>query len=136
MREIIKQYELSNEISIYKLEKSGFIRKEPTEEDQLLRYSYIKPLLEDINLYIDIQITSDKKFIFDDNKTVELIDEDFGQPYGAFYNEDKDFPFLNDLIKKYNKTMDELVEKGILKEKVLEQENKPKVLTNLFLKNK
>ena len=124
MREIIKKYEISEDISIYKLEKSGFIRKEPTEVDQLLRYSYIKPLLEDINLYIDIRITGDKKFIFDDNKTVELIDEDFGQPYGAFYNEDKDFPFLNDLIKKYNKTMDSLVEKGILQEKKLKKTKK------------
>ena len=133
MREIIKKYELSEDVSIYKLEKSGFKRKEPTEEDQMLRYSLKKPLLEDINLYLEIQVTGDKRFIFDDQKTVELIDEDFGQPYGSFYNEDKDFPFLNDLIKKYNNTMDELVEKGILKEKVILKENKPKVLINVFL---
>ena len=132
MREIIKQYELNDDISIYKLEKSDFKRKEPTGEDQLLRYYYVKPLLEEIYLYIDIKVTGDKRFIFNDKESVELIDEDFGQPYGAFYNEDKDFPFLNDLIKKYNNTMNELVEKEILKEKVMKKENKPKVLINVF----
>ena len=124
MREIIKKYEISEDISIYKLEKNNFRRIEPTEENNLLRYIYKKSLPEDLCLYVEIKITKDNKFVFDEETTVEIIDESFGQPYGAFYNEDKDFPFLNDIIRKYNETMDSLVEKGILQEKKLKKTKK------------
>ena len=46
MREVIKRYELSEDINIYKLEKSEFKRKEPTDENQMLSYHYINPLLK------------------------------------------------------------------------------------------
>ena len=127
MREVIKRYELNENINIYKLEKSEFKRKEPTDENQMLSYHYIKPFIEDIELQIDIIINKDGSFIFDEIEDITVYCEDYGQPYNAFYNEEKDFDFVNDIIKLYNKTMDSLVEKGIFKEKKLE-ETKQKTL--------
>lgn len=118
MREIIKRYELNDDINMYKLSKNDFKRIEH-EEETFLKYHFSKELLDEITFNIDIKINQDKKYIFDDQKDVELFDEAFCHQYRAFYDEDRDFPFLNDLIKEYNNTMDELVEKGVFKPKVL-----------------
>lgn len=119
MREIIKRYELSDDINMYKLSKNNFKRIEHEEEETFLKYHFSKELLDEIKVHIDITINQDRKYIFDDQKDVELFDEAFCHQYRAFYDEDRDFPFLNDLIKEYNNTMDELVEKGVFKPKLL-----------------
>lgn len=130
MREIIKEYELDDNISIYKLEKCNFKRVEPTAHDKLLEYYYVQKIIEDIYVFIQVGISSDNKFIFNDAKDIDVFDDDLDARYNAFYNEEKDFNFLNDVIRRYNALMDELVEKGILKPKDLKKENKPKTLIN------
>ena len=124
MRKTIKRYELNEDINICKLENNKFKRIEPNNKEHLLKYFYEEELIDDIELQIEIDIDQEGRFIFDDHnrENVLLYDDAFEQPYGAFYNEDRDFPFLNDLIDLYNSTMDSLVEKGILREKVLKKE--------------
>ena len=61
------------------------------------------------------------EYLFDEQKDIEIFDEAFCHPYNAFYDEDRDFPFLNDLIKEYNETMDGLVEIGVLEPKKIKK---------------
>jgi hypothetical protein len=124
MRKEIKRYEINEDINISKLENNNFVRIEPNNKEHLLKYFYEEELLDEIKLQIEIDIDMNGNYIFDDHNYnhILLYDEAFSQIYGAFYNEDKDFPFLNDLIEEYNNSMDELVKKGILKEKVLKKE--------------
>lgn len=121
MRAVIKKYELDDEVNMYKLTKGGFKRVEHDKEETFLQFHFSKELLDEITVNIDITINKDKKYIFDDQKDVELYDEAFCHQYRAFYDEDRDFPFLNDLIKEYNETMDGLVEIGIFKPKKLKK---------------
>lgn len=129
MREIIKKYKLSDNISIYNLAKNNFIKVEPKDEEKL-KFTLIKPLLGEIELHMEIIINEDGSFLFDDYENIIIFDEDFGQPYQPFYNDEKDFDFLNDVIIRYNRVMDKLVEQDILKPVELEQENTPKKLIN------
>ena len=124
MREVIKRYELNENINISKLENNRFSRIEPNNKEHLLKYLYIEELLDDIELQIEIDIDKEGKYLFDDQESILIFDDAFGQPYQAFYNEEKDFPFLNDLIMEYNNSMDILVNKGILKEKELKKTKK------------
>ena len=124
MRRDIKRYELNEEINIAKLEKCGFKRIEPNNKEHLLKYYHEIELIDDIELQIEIDIDQKGNFIFDDSniECVLIFDDEFERPYQAFYNEDRDFSFLNDLIGLYNNEMDELVKQGILQEKKLKKE--------------
>ena len=124
----IKKYDLNDNLTIKKLKKNnfkegGFIKEIPSP-----KYYYNRYLIDDIELHIEIVINSDNSFTFDDFDNVLVLDENFCQPYFPFYENKKGFPFLNKVIIEYNNAMDELVKKGILKEKKLEKENDNKKL--------
>jgi hypothetical protein len=128
MREVIKRYELDDNLTIKKMDKSEFIRLRETEEWPTIRYYYSRELCDSI----EVQITVDPfKHIlhddFDDTKDIQVYDSFNERLFEPFYDEERDYPFLNDLIKEYNRTMDELVEKGIFKEKIIKK-NKVKCL--------
>jgi hypothetical protein len=56
---------------------------------------------------------------WNDFDNLEVIDDDFGQPYYAFFraqDSGHSFPFLDMIIKKYENQMSKLVEAKILKE--------------------
>ena len=113
MRKIIKEYELKEDVTIPKLIEAGFKQKNPTEDDPVLRCYFSKELLDEIELQIDIK-PLDK---FDFSTDVQIFDTFYGHRFDAFYNEERDYPFLNDLINEYNILMDDLSKKGIFKEK-------------------
>lgn len=123
----IKRYTLSDNLSIDMLKKNnfkngGYLKKIPHP-----KYSYNKYLADEIELHIEIGINEDGTFNFDDFDNIIVLDDNFCQPYYPFYEYDKGFPFLNELIKEYNNSMDNLVKDGILKEKNIEKENNVKV---------
>ena len=128
MKPEIKKYELSEKLTIKKLKKNNFKEGGFVKEIPSPKYYYNENLIDDIELHIEISINPDETFNFDDFDNVLILDENFCQPYFPFYENKKGFPFLNKVIIEYNKAMDELVKKGILKEKKLEKENNNKKL--------
>lgn len=123
MNKKIKRYDLNN-ITVEDLIKNEFKYCETGVINSIKtpRYFYIKFLCDEIELIIEIGINENGTLSFDDYENVLLIDDDFGQPYNPFYR-DTEFPFLDKVINKYNEAMDDLVKKGILVDKVLENEN-------------
>ena len=121
MREKVKNYELSATVDMYRLTKSGFKRVEHADEESFLQYHFSIELQDKIILHIDIRINNKIEYLFYSYIDIEIFDEAFCHPYNAFYDEDRDFPFLNDLIKEYNETMDGLVEKGVLEPKKIKK---------------
>ena len=117
MREQVKRYELNNDVTIEKLKENGFKDGGFMIGLTSPKYHLIKYLVDDIEMRIEIDAT----LAFNDSENILILDEDFAQPYRAFYNRELDFPFLNKVITKYNKVMDELVDKGIFHEKKLEK---------------
>lgn len=131
MRRKTKRYTLSDNVTKEKLEEAGFRKGGFMSGIPFPKYFYNQCLCKDIELHIEVRNNSDGTFFFDDQYSTYVIDDEFGQPYYPFYTKDENFPFLNKVILEYNKVMDKLVEKGILKELVLEQEeNKTIKLTN------
>ena len=127
MRNQIKRYELGNNITVEKLKKCEFREGGFMRSVKAPKFTYYQPLIEDIELYVEIGLNDDNTFSFDDSHSVEVVDDNICQPYYPFYNEEKDFPFLNKVIDEYNKTMDCLVCNGILKEKKLENKKNNKL---------
>ena len=118
MNSIIKKYELSSNVTTEDLLKNGFKYSEKgcIKDITTPRYHFIKYLTKDFELLIEIGINEDGTLLFDDEKHVLLLDDDFCQPYGPFYDE-VNSPIVNDLINKYNEVMDKFVENGIMREK-------------------
>ena len=114
MLKSIKRYELNDGVTIKDLKDSGFLAAEPN------KLNYYSPLYNDIDLFVNISLSDDGMLFFDDETMVQVIDDNFGQYYTPFYN-NKPFAFLNFVIYRYNEVMDVLVEKGILKIKVIDE---------------
>ena len=122
-----KEYILNDKLKIKTLKKNdfkegGFMKNVPAP-----KYFYNKNLIDDIQLHIEISINPDGTFSFDDFDNIIVLDDNFCQPYYPFYTSDNDFPYLNKVIKKYNKAMDELIENGILKEKTIKKDDNVKI---------
>ena len=113
MREIIKDYDIKEDVTIPKLIEAGFKQINPTENDPILRCYYSKELLDEIELQIDIKPLEE----FNYSRDIQVFDTFYGHVFNAFYNEERDYPFLNDLIREYNFVMDDLSKKGIFKVK-------------------
>ena len=128
MNKKIKRYTLNDNISINKLKKNGFKEGGFIKEIPIPKYFYNEFLVYDIELHIEIAINSDGTFTFDDYNNIYVIDDNFGQPYYPFYSDNHEFEVLNKVITRYNQVMDKFVEKGILKSKELENEDKVKKL--------
>lgn len=126
MNKNIKRYILDPTTSITKLKGCLFSKNNFMTDSSSTRYSYYKTLIDNIVLQIEIYVNPDQSLMFDDYHSVHVIDDDFWRLYEPFYTEEYDYPFLNEVINKYNQVMDELVKKGILKEKIMENKNKSK----------
>ena len=125
MKQQIKRYILNDNLNENDLKKNGFRLSKygMTSRTKFPRYYFISSLGNEIELVIEILISEDGKLMFDDFDNVLVLDDDFCQPYMPFYNESS-FPFVNQVVKKYNQVMDDLVSCGILKEKELIKEEK------------
>ena len=113
MLDNIKRYKLNEGIDIDKLLEAGFMIGGWQKEIKSPKVSYAWMLIDDIELCIEISTSGE--IIFDDYKNVLIFDDSIGQPYHPFYNDTR-FPFLDLVIDKYNKKMDEFVSAGIFSE--------------------
>lgn len=133
MREVVKRYELDDSLTIEKMDKSEFVRLNPTDERPAISYYFSKELCDSVEVQITIypfdHILHDE---FDDMKDIVIYDTFNERVFDPFYDEERDYPFVNDLIKEYNRAMNDLVSKGIFKEKK-QIENKEKGKTLNFL---
>ena len=110
-----KRFILNDNFDIEKLENYGFKSGGWLIKTNLPKYYINGVLLNDIEIHLEI-VLKDNKLLFDDQNNVLVIDDNFGQPYTPFYESMYGFVFLNEVIDKYNEFMNNLVNKGILKE--------------------
>lgn len=133
MREVVKSYELDDNLTIEKMDKSEFVRLNPTMGRPVISYYFTKELCDSVEVQITIypfeHILHDE---FDETKNIVVYDTYYKRVFEPFYDEERDYPFVNDLIKEYNRAMNDLVSKGIFKEKEqIEKEEKGKTLNFL-----
>ena len=110
----------STTATVTKLLETGFKQVKDIDGAPTASFSYNKELLDEIEVQVEIDIFEK----FDDQKHVHVFDNYAGSIFNPFYDEERDYPFLNELIKEYNKAMDELVKEGVLKPKILNQSKK------------
>ena len=91
MRKKIKNYKLTEDISIEKIKEIGFKKGGFMKEIPSPKYTYRKSLLDEIELCIEISVNEDNSLSFDDFNNILVLDEDFCQPYIPFYDEKVDF---------------------------------------------
>ncbi|MBR2997498.1 MAG: hypothetical protein IKF37_00280 [Bacilli bacterium] len=120
MREVTKRYEKCEKATVTKLLESGFKQVKDLDGAPTATFSYTKELLDEIDIIVEIDIFEK----FDDTRHVQVFDNYGGGLFNPFYDEERDYPFLNELIKEYNRAMDNLVNEGVLKPKKLEQTKK------------
>ena len=120
MREFIKRYEKNEKATVTKLLETGFKQIKDIDGAPTTTFSYNIELLDEIDLIVEIDIFEK----FDDTRYVQVFDNYGGGLFNPFYDEDRDYPFLNELIKEYNGAMDNLVNEGVLKPKKLEESKK------------
>lgn len=116
-----KEFVINSNVTISKLEEVGFKKGGWINGVNEPRYYINDNILDEIDIHIEISIV-DNNINFDDLKNVYIIDENFGQPYTPFYESEFGFKFLNNVIDNYNKYMNNLVNKGILQEKIKEKD--------------
>ena len=123
MPEIVKSYELRGEgLSSVIFERAGFKKKESTEKHKHGTYYFSQDISSD-GVEVQIEIDAVYPFDFDETRDVIVYDKTYERVFTAFYEEDRDYPYLNDLKKEYNRIMDSLVEKKIFIPKT-KKENK------------
>ena len=107
----LQEYELNDDVTIEKLKEIGF--KEIISGNRKT-LSYFRVLNEEIELYINFDITKSDEITFDENKNVEVIDDMIGQYFTAFYNNVNN-KYVKKCKQRYHEEMMNLVNKGILK---------------------
>ena len=102
----VKSYKIKEDTTIQSILDNGF--KYSLDKKYLTKYIILK---SDITLYIKIPL--ENILLFDDINNIDVLDDDFCQPYTPFYNNyDKDISvgnkFLIDVIKRYNEEMNKI----------------------------
>ena len=106
----ISHYQLNPSVTIGKLEEIGFKHGGWMSNIKEPKMSYIRPLVKDIELCIEINIDT---FEFDDEENVFIWDDNFGQAYYPFYTK-SEIDFAVKVKRAYNDKMDSLVDEGLL----------------------
>ena len=104
-------YELNPDITIDKLKEIGFKQGGWMSNIEKPKMSYVRPLVEDIELCIEINTNT---FDFNEDENIVVIDDNFCQAYFPFYNEDATFEYALKVKRAYNDKMDSLVDEGLL----------------------
>lgn len=101
----IKRYKIKFDTSINEILNNGF--EYNVNYKCLTKFVTLK---DSIVLYIRIPLSD--LYSFDDFNNVDILDDDFCQPYTPFYNNyEKEIinnAFLIDVIRKYNDEMDKI----------------------------
>lgn len=134
-RNIVKRYVLSQKfISLSREEQIKLLTKSKFKagywlkknEDNWFTYSFCAyrakcPIKDPFGTYeftFDVTIQLDNLNNWNDYDNVGVIDDDFGQYYGPFYDAQQkghSFPFLDQIIIPfYHKNMEKLIKAGIL----------------------
>ena len=111
-------YELADNITIDDLKKVGFNEFKCENKTYI---SYYRCLYEEIDLHITFDITSSNIITFDEDKNVEVIDDEFGQYLSSFYSNTRN-KYIDKVISRYNEEMNHLVNLGILKKILLDKD--------------
>lgn len=106
-------YKLKQGITLNDLEDKGFrysMRTAQGDYKKKTMFKYIQ-LIHDMELHFEIDI--EPEIVFDDFDSLLVLDGNFCQPYTPFYGENykKDitgFKSLENVIRKYNETMDSI----------------------------
>lgn len=141
LRRKVKRYELSDyflslstteQIALLKENnfKEGFWREDKKSNHHWMTYHFTffnsKKERPEYEFSFDVAIDLDNLPSWNDYDNLEVIDDDFCQPYTPFFKAQEDgtsFGFLNTIIEKYESRMSQLVEAGILKETILNEAN-------------
>lgn len=111
MLNTINRYTLNDAITKEDLLKAGFNQSETIKA----KLTYYKELVQDINLVINV-FMNDNYFLFSDEFDIQVInDELINYPFCS----NSEIAKMDEFIFEYNKTMDELKEKGIFKTRKL-----------------
>ena len=116
-----KKYMINEEATVELLLENNFIEGGIIREISKPKYHYQKKLVDNIVLNIEIGVNDAGKLDYDDGNHILIIDYDKHKPYYPLYF-NKDDENLDKVISELNKTMDELVEKGIFKERNLKKD--------------
>lgn len=137
----MKRYELSNYfLSLTTAEqivlltdtgfKEGFWRESKKSDHYWMTYHFClfnsKKERISYEFSFDVAIDLDDLKSWNDFDNLEVIDDDFGQPYNAFFRAQDNghsFPFLDMIVDKYENRMNKLVEAKILEEVKLNETN-------------
>ena len=120
----IKHYDINTNLDLATLIKAKFVDGGNNPEIESPKMTFKEMIHDDIELIIEIPVGDLKNIKFSEKENMKLIDtgltqDDKEQLYTPFY-EDRTFDYLKNVIRDYNKTMDNLVAKKIFKEKVKE----------------
>ena len=114
---MIKNYRLATDINIDLLKKARFQEGGFLKQVKSPKMHYYQILDKDIELFIEIHISNLKNVDFNEEKNICVFDDDLGEPFKEFYENDSKSAYLNKIKEEYNKAMDGLVKQGILKVK-------------------
>lgn len=106
----INHYRLNPSVTIGKLEEIGFKHGGWMANIPGPKMSYIRPLVKDIELCIEINVDT---YDFNDEDNIFIWDDNFGQAYYPFYDKNE-CAFSIKIKKAYNDKMDSLVDEGLL----------------------
>lgn len=126
------RYEINTSVTEDQLIESGFKKGywlASCEPDYVENHWYSKNYMLDAKAEIDMTVAINITRLneWNDFDGIEVIDDDFGQPYQPFYEYREkhgkhliagQFPFLEKVYRVYEKEMDSLVEQGIFMRKV------------------
>lgn len=108
----INHYKLKENVTKELLLENGFREGGWLKEIPNPKVLFVRNLCNSIEIHIEINTETME---FDDFNNILVLDDDFCQPYGPFYEDsDKVFENCAKVRNKYNKVMDELVSKNIL----------------------
>lgn len=115
-KERVTEYKLNPSVCKEKLLENGFKARSWRHGDSADEwYSKCYSLCGEIDLTVHINMTTKK---WDEFENTDVIDDDFGQPYGPFYDcyysGAPRFEFVDRVIEAYCKRMDVLADVGIL----------------------
>ena len=110
--------------------KDGFWRESKKSDHHWMTYHFClfnsKKEKISYEFGFDVAIDLDDLNSWNDFDNLEVIDDDFGQPYNAFFraqDSGHSFPFLDMIIEKYESRMTKLIEAKILEEVNLNETN-------------
>lgn len=123
---MINHYKLNPNISIERLEELGFKHGGWMPNIENPKMMFLSLLTSDIELYIEINTNT---FDFDEDENIFILDNNFGQPYYPFHNENDYSDYVRYVRECYNRIMDSLANQGLFEKAKKKEKRKIKKKT-------